>query len=363
MDEQLLRVVLPTALLAEVDQYLAAEGSSRTRVDFVREAIEQRLLELKFAPQAASQSEAPATWAHLDLAPPAAPRSESPGAWPQLSERIRYLAEEDSELPDDPLVAPRSLAETRLPAPVATSVVYEGATTYLVEAGPLFLHGRDYPSLWALWWLVRRASEAPQELAVYLADVTALAWRYAASLSEFDHVGPLRVTTMFPRSRRNPDSASQTFQAAAIGGVARRRDGTWVARGPLPRWQAVAIWDSGRANVIAPTQAGLDLLTALDGVSLELPHTEEQCAAFLDHLGAYAPSDLDLLMDILALIDREPSREQLVAQAASLEGVDAKLADVYAQSYVARGREWGLVEPKIMGGRYLLTERGRDVAS
>jgi hypothetical protein len=115
--------------------------------------------------------------------------------------------------------------------------------------------------------------------------------------------------------------------------------------------------------MIAPTQAGLDLLTALDDVSLELPHTEEHCAAYLSHLGAYAPNDLSLLMDILALIEREPSREQLVAQARDLEGVDPKLADVYAQSYVARGREWGLVEPKISGGRYLLTERGRDVAS
>ena len=272
------------------------------------------------------------------------------------------MAEEDSELPNDPLVAPRSLAETRLPAPTATSV-YEGATTYPVEAGPAFLHGRDYPSLWALWWLARRTSEAPQELAVYLAEVTALAWRYAASLSEFDHVGPLRVTTMFPRSARNPDSASQTFQAAAIGGVARRRDGTWVVRGPLPLWQAVAIWDNGRANMIAPTQAGLDLLAALDGVSLELPHTEEQCAAYFDHLRAYAQNDLDLLMDILALVGREPGREQLVAEVARLEDADSKLADVYAQAYVSRAREWGLVEPKMLGGRYLLTERGRAIAT
>jgi hypothetical protein len=349
MDEQLLRVVLPTTLLKEVDAYLTAEGSTRTRADFVREAIEQRLLELKFTPEAAPAEERPA-WL------------ERP-ALPQLSERLRYMAEEDAELPDDPLVAPRSLAETRLPAPAATSVASGGTTTYPVESGPLFLHGRDYPSLWALWWLAKRTSEAPQELAVYLADVTAIAWRYAASLSEFDHVGPLKVTTMFPRSTRNRDSASQTFQAAAIGGVARRRDGTWVARGPLPLWQAVAIWDSGRANMIALTQAGLGLLTALDGISLELPHTEEHCAAYLDHLRAYAPNDFNLLMDMLALIEREPSREQLVAQAASLEGSDPKLADVYAQSYVARGREWGLVEPKMISGRYLLTQRGRDAAS
>ena len=57
MDEQLLRVVLPTTLLKEVDGHLTAEGSTRTRGDFVREAIEQRLLELRFAHEPALQPE------------------------------------------------------------------------------------------------------------------------------------------------------------------------------------------------------------------------------------------------------------------------------------------------------------------
>jgi hypothetical protein len=342
MDEQLLRVVLPTALLTEVDRHLATEGSSRTRADFVREAVEQRLLEVRFGRE-------------TEPALRASPE-------PQLTDRLQYLAEEDADLTDDPLVAPRSLAETRLPAPVGSTVAHETASSYPVEAGPFFLHGRDYPSLWALWLLARRTAEAPQELAVYLAEVTALAWRFASTLTEFDRVGPLRVTTMFPRSTRNRDSASQTFQAAAIGGLSRRRDGTWVARGPLPRWETVAIWNGGRTNLIAPTQAGIDLLTTLEGVSLELPHTEEQAEAYLAHLRRHAAEDFELFMDVLALVGRKPSREQLVSQVAKLDGVDAKLVDVYAQAYVARAREWGLIEPKLLGGRYLLTERGRAVA-
>jgi hypothetical protein len=341
MDEQLLRVLLPTRLLADVDRHLAAEGSTRSRADFVREAVEQRLLELTFGDDAAPERHAGAE-IHRASAP-----------LDSLSE------EEEIDLSKDPLVSPRSLLETRLPAPASAAIVDPSTSSYPVEAGPLFLHGRDYPSFWALWWLTRRSAISPPELGQYLSEVTALAWTFAASLSDFDHVGPLRVTTMFPRSTRNPDSASQTFQAAAIGGLARRRDGSSVARGPLPLWGVAAIWEQDRSTRIAPTRAGVDLLTRLDGLSLELPHTEEQADVYLSHLSEYAEGDFALFLDVLRLIAHEPNRERLVADVGGNARADAKLADVYAQSYVARGREWGFVEPKLLGGRYRLTERGR----
>src|SRR4051812_43051276 len=119
MDEQLLRVVLPTTVLSDVDRYLASEGSTRTRADFVREAVEQRLLELTFV-----GDPAPAEQHTSDAA--------------RSAHRLQFLADEDADLPDDPLVAPRSLAETRLPAPFSSTVVHETAPSYPVDAGPLF---------------------------------------------------------------------------------------------------------------------------------------------------------------------------------------------------------------------------------
>ena len=68
-------------------------------------------------------------------------------------------------------------------------------------------------------------------------------------------------------------------------------------------------------------------------------------------------------MDVLALVEKEPSRAELIPQVAKLDGVDPKLGDVYSQAYVARAREWGLIEPKLLGGRYLLTDRGRAVTT
>ena len=213
MDEQLLRIVLPTALLNDLDEVLAREGSGRTRADFVREAVEQRRGGAPVWRSAVHPAEA----VHSDMA-----------------ERLPQppLASEEDDLSEHPLLRPRSLADTRLPPPGGATVAQAEAATLAVEPGPLFLHGRDYPSLWCLWWLAQWADEGPLELGAYLREVTLAAWTFAERVREFDRPGELKSATMFPTSTRNRDSASQTFQSAAIGGAVRRRDGSQVVVGP-----------------------------------------------------------------------------------------------------------------------------------
>ena len=60
-------------------------------------------------------------------------------------------------------------------------------------------------------------------------------------------------------------------------------------------------------------------------------------------------------MTVLQILADEPNRQELIERLTATEVPEAKLADVYAQAYVARGREWGLIEPKLIGRRYLLT--------
>lgn len=345
MDEQLLRVVLPTRLLTEIDQHLASEGSSRTRTEFVREAVEQRLLELRFGATDSRVQDAERT-----KAPSSSPLPQPP------------LASEEVDLSDDPLVCPESLVDTRLPGPASATVVHPDTVGFPVEPGPLFLHGRDYPSFWCLWWLARWADEGPLELSHYLNEITRAAWNFAEHLQDYDRAGELRATTMFPTSTRNRDSASQTFQTSAVGGLIRRRDGSQVAVGPLAHWSVARIYAVRDRVLIAPTQLGLDLLGRLEGLSLELPHSAEHASVFLEHLREHADEEFADFQKVLGVVAEEPNREDLVAALAQARlGGTKKLADVYAQAYVSRGREWGLIEPRLIAGRYRLTERASKV--
>jgi hypothetical protein len=342
MDDQLLRVLLPTRLLVEIDRQLAAESSSRTRSDFVREAIEQRLLELRFGETSLAE---PAATERIAISPEA----------PTLDED--ELGTDDHLLP---IASPRSLQETALPPHTGATVAHPQTTGFAVERGPWFLHGRDYPSVWSLWWLTRWTAEAPLELNDYLARITKFARRFAERLDELERSGPLRVTTMFPTSTRG--SAGQTFQSAAVGGLVRRRDGTRVAVGPLVLWGVAQIWEHGGEILIAPTQSGLDLLSSLRGLSLALPHDAELARAFLEHLERHAPDDFRALRAVASAVATEPNRQRLISAVAEQDVADSpKLADVYAQAYVARGREWGLFEPKLIAGRYALTGRGSSL--
>src|SRR5437016_6097322 len=203
VDEQLLRITLPTSLLTQVDRHLADEGSSRTRADFVLEAVEQRLLELRFGPQEPTESTTPATRAQL---PPASPPDASATAT-ELDFPVPRAPfaddDDDDDLENDPLIAPRRLSDTALVPIGKTWVDPSLAPGFQVEPGPLFLHGRDYPSLWGLAWLARWSDEAPLELSDYLREIREAAWRFGRALLDLDRSGPLKASTVFPTNASN----------------------------------------------------------------------------------------------------------------------------------------------------------------
>jgi hypothetical protein len=108
------------------------------------------------------------------------------------------------------------------------------------------------------------------------------------------------------------------------------------------------------------TSAGRELLTALEAVSLEMPHPPGLAERFFAHLRAFAPQDWWGFTTLLEAVEAGTTRVELVElfQRAQPTWNESKNA-TNAAGYVARAREWGLVEPKQVDGRYALTPFGK----
>ena len=73
--------------------------------------------------------------------------------------------------------------------------------------------------------------------------------------------------------------------------------------------------------------------------------------------GGLMVEDASWLSIFMHVLGTEPTREELVSHFTT-EWPGAAAA-TNAAGYVSRGREWGLVEPRMKGDRYTLTDRGR----
>ncbi len=156
-------------------------------------------------------------------------------------------------------------------------------------------------------------------------------------------------TSGFPTNLKRKEVTEQRFAAHAVGQVSARGNS-----GPLFVFRLVGL-DGTRA---APTPAAVELMRTLDrgGFAIGAPFPPTAWDAFATHLRAEAPHELEAWLYVLTLVADEPTRPELVDRCTRWRG---STAATNAMSYVARGREWGLVEPALVDGRYLLTERGR----
>jgi hypothetical protein len=271
-----------------------------------------------------------------------------------IAEAIRdRLAEEEAaayQPSQAPVVAP--------PPPPAVNGESEGSFADWLDATPTLppadgprenfgLHNRDLPTLWALDWLGRLAARrgAPVNWGEFVGELLPRAWEMGRALADADGAG----TSGFPTNLKRKEATEQRFAAHAVGQVSARGNS-----GPLFVFRLVGL-DGTRA---APTPAAVELMRALHGAAFAIgaPFAAGAWDAFATHLRAEAPQELDAWLYVLALVADEPARPQLVERCTRWSG---STAATNAMSYVARGREWGLVEPALVDGRYLLTDRGR----
>lgn len=329
-DNRIVRIPLPVEMVKRIDRLiLSGVGGFQTRTDFFREGA-QVLLDEYAAVSASAQRPDDA----LGL------------------EAIEAISTGDLVLDDTALRAP-GLAGLMVPASIAS-----------VRPQMLFgLHNRDYPSLWALRQLADLTSAGMRDLEECIRLVTAEAWRYGARLSQLETRLGQKLTALFPTNHAKRQSADDAFRNFAIGGCATTADGV-IAAGPLFEWEVCAVGrDASNHLVVGVTEPGYVLLNSLDGLSLRLPHAQRQTDAFLKHLQGHDNADWGGFRFVVKLAGAEATREELVDGFARILDQRQDQAPTYAAGYIARAREWGLIEPKQRHGRYELTALGEEFAA
>jgi hypothetical protein len=325
--ERVVRVPLPAEQIRRMDQLiLDGAGGFLTRTEFIREAIESQIVELTYpaAPNELGVSEAPA---QLSVASKPAPRGLEP--------------------------------EKVVLGGLSRGVTVDGVGFRAVDE-PLFgLHNRDFPSLWALGVLARDAHDGPVDMDDFMRNVTERAWRVGGQLEDLAvATGRRGVTALFPTNQAKYRQASDAFREFAVGRLEKGSQCP-VGRGPLFAWRVAAVESGDNGCRIGVTSQGWDLLEALGGLTVDEPHRRDHAEAFLAHVQAYGPADYAALRIVVEVASRGVTRAELVdGVSAAIPGWRDSVASTNASGYVARAREWGLLEARQSAGRYAATEFG-----
>ena len=230
----------------------------------------------------------------------------------------------------------------------------------------LGLHNRDWPSLWALTQLASVATDGPVPLRDLLEDVTRRAWLLAEELSKSHLNSSEKLTALLPTNREKPQSAEDAFKVFAIASIASKPnpDGHYTVAGPLPAWRAIALTsDGGGGFLIGITETGWDLAELVVSVGPGTPHARDVAERFLNFLRVHAAGDWWGFATLFRTVRTQPTRPEYVEAFRSARQWKESVAISAAQGYLARGREWGLVQPKMLDGRYALTPFGHSMAA
>ncbi|MGW6278748.1 ribbon-helix-helix domain-containing protein [Kribbella sp. NPDC055071] len=334
-----MRIPLPVSLIREMDAViLNGVGGYTTRAEFIVDAIQERVLDLTVE------------------------QEEDSGAPPAES---GYLPRNEvEEKPGVSGPANSGISMTALARPALGAKAAAGSEFAQPEGQVLFgLHNRDFPSLWALSRLAEFTATDPMPVQAYLAEVSEEAWKFGELLLEIERRLGGKRTALFPTNRDKKKAAELGFQTFAVGGYRYDGRGSVVTGGPLFEWRVAALI-AGEAGspLIAVTPEGHLLLEAIAGLTIAEPHEAHETAAFLAHIGRYAPADWAGFVAILRAVGRDGATRQSVLDSLSQRWPDWTESELStnAAGYIARAREWGLVEPKQVKAEYHLTPRGLD---
>lgn len=374
-DLRLIRVLLPASLMREVDELvLSGRGGYGSRQEFLFDAVQNQLLEVKHGPTEAGQLHIDRNLESLetgqDIHPLEKSAQQDRGRSSNGSTSVTSTDAEQSETPavppalgGAPIEPLTEVSQTALVAPPRGAVAETGVARLRKE--PLFgLHNRDYPSIWVAQLLAQLSQDQPMPMPAFIEEATRQAWRYAHSLLDLETQTKIKLTALFPTNTAKPQSAEAGFRAFAIGTIARKQnaDGSFDTSGPLFAWQLCQLVKPNGTLHIALTEAGWELLEALDGLTLEWPHESEFAERFFDHLRRHAPWDWAGFEQVLGAISELPTRDELVESFIRWQPEWSEtVANTNSAGFVARGREWGLIAPKLDERRYALTKLGRAV--
>ena len=290
-DLRLARMLLPASLLRELDELvLEGRGGYDTRQEFILEAIQNQILEVKYGAAENGQRRLVLEAEEQAVHKRAASRSSQAPAVKKGAE----VASAPPAIANGEAVEPvRELSETELHLNLRGTVLDEGLAV-VKEEPVLGLHNRDYPSLWSAVVLADATREGLVPFSTFLSDATQEAWRYAESLRDLEQQTKVKLRALYPTNFAKPQSAEEGFRAFAIGAAAKtpRDDGKIDASGPLSSWGVCQlVRDDHGQLMIGLTTSGYELLESLDGLSLRWPHEPHHAERFLAFLREHARWD------------------------------------------------------------------------
>lgn len=329
------RLLLHAQLIRRIDEAIASGvGGFSTREELIEEAANSYLLELR-------------DMDHLPLEPPVmvtVPTADAlrGGRNPQGQNR-------DGIVP------------TLISSP-SRRFTAEGDEVLLEDVPMLGLHNRDWPSLWALSRLAHASATRPVSFSTFLDRVTAEAWQLATRLQENLGTHAKAATQMLPTNVLKRQAADAGFQNFAVGSLSNGplRQGLHKASGPLPAWRAIAFLREDGEFQVALTQQGWELLGIVDGLGPTQPHNHQVAKSFFNYLQTNSPGDWWGFKMVLLEVLQMPTRDALLTSMREARDWSPSIAASATQGYIARCREWGLVEPKLLSGTYQLTEFGKE---
>ena len=243
------------------------------------------------------------------------------------------------------------------------ATVEQSESVAVVSNEPILgLHNRDWPSLQAISVLARMSAKGTVPTDRYYAKATADAWKLAGRLDLLERSGVGKPTALLPSNRAKPRAAEAYYRNFALGWIGKgTNDKSVEASGPLFVWGAAGlVWHEGELH-IGLTDAGLDFLSCAEGLTPQGPHNHSAALEFMRLLIKHAPPDAVFFRYVLSEIADCPARLDLVERIKVRQSASNSVAASLAQGYIARGREWGIVEPKQTDGKYVLTDFGEDL--
>lgn len=339
---RVLRVALPVPLLRRMDAViLSGAGGYTTRAEFILDAIEERITEVTIPEEED---------AALPLEP-ASPLTSMPAeALPIRPARVDSV----------------DLQMTAIPRITTVTPIIHNADVLITSADVLFgLHNRDFPSLWALTQLATATLSGALEIERFYADLIKKAWEFGDLLCQLEDVTGQKYSSLFPTNRTKSKAAESRFWSFAFGEVRQDKMGKWIASGPLFQWGAAGVvCHDGVPMKIGVTEPGCNLLDIVAGMTVREPRPSGMAKGFFAHLASHAEGDWSGFREALATIGARGANRQDVLEhfGRTWPSWSENEVATNAAGYIARAREWGLVEPKQINQKYFLTELGSEIS-
>jgi hypothetical protein len=350
------KIIMRVDLLREADKSVMEQlGGHEDRHELFNEAVQQYLVELRTGPDAEE--------ADTSTTPASSDRTE-PGT--DTSTSLKSTANEARgpatvSVPDvEPIT---NLADTAIQLPEKKPVIV-AETDAVPRREPLLgLHNSDIPSIDALAYLAEETADGPLPVKTFYEQATQRARELAVALVPYEARHKVKLSALLPSNLAKAQAAARGYQTFALGHINRepRDDGKLDCWGPLYQWGVAGLVRDGKETKIGITNGGWELLQELEGVSLGRPHTPDHARRFLHFLQAHAPEDLWGFGFLLQAVGEGVGRVDLNARFLAARDWKESVATSVAQGYLARSREWGLVTPKLIEGRYQLTTFGREM--